>query len=44
RLSDYIGDSKLCIEHGNNGRERALQAFSIDAMVKNYLSVYDSLQ
>ncbi|WP_404355216.1 TIGR03088 family PEP-CTERM/XrtA system glycosyltransferase [Methylotuvimicrobium sp. KM1] len=44
RLSDYIGDPKLCIEHGNKGRERALQAFSIDAMVKNYLSVYDSLQ
>ncbi|WP_341325132.1 TIGR03088 family PEP-CTERM/XrtA system glycosyltransferase [Methylotuvimicrobium sp. KM2] len=44
RLSDYIGDSKLCIEHGSKGRERALQAFSIDAMVKNYLSVYDSLQ
>lgn len=44
RLSDYIGDPKLCNEHGNNGRERALQAFSIDAMVKNYLSVYDSLQ
>ncbi|PKM36987.1 MAG: sugar transferase [Gammaproteobacteria bacterium HGW-Gammaproteobacteria-10] len=44
RLSDYIGDPKLCIEHGKKGRERALQAFSIDAMVKNYLSVYDSLQ
>lgn len=44
RLSDYLGDPKLRIEHGNNGRERALQAFSIDAMVKNYLSVYDSLQ
>lgn len=44
RLFEYTSGPKLRIEHGQNSRRRALQKFSIAAMVRNYLNVYDSLQ
>lgn len=40
-LRTYADDPELRHEHGSAGRVRAGEGFSMDAMVENYLSVYD---
>lgn len=42
-LMRYIDDPALVKDHGLNARRCAEQSFSIDAMVAQYLSVYDRL-
>lgn len=37
----YLDDDNLRSRHGTAGRQRAEKNFSIDAMVRNYLAVYD---
>ncbi len=44
RLLDYLNNKEFMIEHGRNGLQRVLERFSLDAMVRNYLHVYDSLK
>ena len=40
-LLRYINDQTLRHEHGENGRKRVEQLFSLDGMVQRYLSLYD---
>ena len=42
-LSTYVGDAERCRRHGAAGRQRVLDAFSLDAMVENYLALYDDV-
>ncbi len=42
-IKTYIEDPELMKQHAIGGRKRIEQAFSMEAMVKNYVSVYDSL-
>lgn len=39
----YAGDAELCDRHGAAARRRAVQRFSIQAMVANYQDVYETL-
>lgn len=39
----YIDDPQMSRLHGSEGRRRALERFSMDAMLEQYLAVYDSL-
>jgi sugar transferase (PEP-CTERM/EpsH1 system associated) len=43
RLRTYIESPELRASHGRAGRERVEKSFSLEVMVKRYLSVYDSL-
>jgi sugar transferase (PEP-CTERM/EpsH1 system associated) len=42
-LNLYVQNPDLCHEHGSVGRTRALNEFSVQTMVKSYLSIYDGL-
>lgn len=42
-LLRYFSDERRRRRHGGAGRERAVQQFSLGAMVQNYLALYDSL-
>lgn len=42
-LQAYVANPDLCRRHGAGGRERALEEFSLDAMVQRYLNLYDEL-
>ena len=40
-LADYVGNPELRRLHGNAGRQRAVDLFSLRAMTRNYLALYD---
>jgi len=42
-LLPYLTDPAECRTHGAAGRERVMQNFSLDAMVRRYLDLYDEL-
>lgn len=42
-IKQYVLDPGLAASHGNAGRLRAETRFSMDAMVNNYLQVYDGV-
>jgi sugar transferase (PEP-CTERM/EpsH1 system associated) len=42
-LRRYIGDPELAARHGRAGRERVEREFSLEAMMRRYLAVYDDL-
>jgi glycosyltransferase involved in cell wall biosynthesis len=42
-LQSYLDDSGLRRAHGRAGRERAVQHFGLDSMVKRYVDLYDEL-
>jgi glycosyltransferase involved in cell wall biosynthesis len=42
-LLPYLTDPAECRTHGAAGRERVMQNFSLDAMVRRYLEMYDEL-
>ena len=42
-VADYFGDVEIAKRHGRGGRDLVLRHFSLDKMVKNYLSLYDQL-
>jgi sugar transferase (PEP-CTERM/EpsH1 system associated) len=42
-LMRYIADSSLRRTHGAAGRHRAVQNFSLESMVVNYLNLYDEI-
>ncbi len=39
----YLTDPELGRAHGRAGRDRVVQNFSLDAMVRRYLDLYDEL-
>ena len=39
----YADDAELCARHGAAARQRAMQRFSLQAMVANYQDVYEAL-
>lgn len=43
-LKEYIEQPYLVAQHGNAGRERIEQMFSMEAMVEEYMAVYDSFR
>lgn len=42
-LARYVDDPALRRDHGDSGRRRAEQCFSLDGMVDRYVSVYESV-
>lgn len=42
RIMDYVNDKNKMREHGEKAHQSILTHFSMDKMVNNYLSVYDS--
>lgn len=40
-LATYVQNVEMRREHGANGRRRAEQLFSLDRMVRQYISIYD---
>ncbi|MET0087466.1 MAG: TIGR03088 family PEP-CTERM/XrtA system glycosyltransferase [Sedimenticola sp.] len=42
-IERYMNDKDRCLQHGEAGRKRVEEMFSIDSMVDAYLSVYDEL-
>ena len=42
-IESYVADASLCLRHGAAARERAVNHFSLQAMVANYQEVYESL-
>lgn len=42
-LHEYVNDSSLRKAHGLMARKRVLENFSLDSMVKNYLSIYNGI-
>ena len=42
-IENYAGDAELCARHGAAARQRAVQHFSLQAMVANYQDVYETL-
>lgn len=42
-LLAYLRDATMRAAHGAAGRDRATRAFSLDAMVANYMALYDGL-
>jgi sugar transferase (PEP-CTERM/EpsH1 system associated) len=42
-IGSYLTDPEKRIRHGRTGRKRVEEQFSIEAMVKGYLSVYDAV-
>ena len=42
-LRNYVENPRLCVQHGTAGRFRAVEMFSMRAMVDGYLSVYDEV-
>jgi glycosyltransferase involved in cell wall biosynthesis len=39
----YLHDPALARRHGRTARERAEREYSLDAMVKRYIAVYDDV-
>ena len=39
-IAEYLGDADLRLRHGQAARKRAEEEFSIEAMVRNYDSLY----
>jgi sugar transferase (PEP-CTERM/EpsH1 system associated) len=42
-IAQYVDSPALMLRHGEAGRQRCLDRFSIDHMVESYLAVYDEL-
>ncbi|TVQ69247.1 MAG: glycosyltransferase, partial [Chromatiaceae bacterium] len=42
-LAEYLASPETAVAHGANARARAEASFSMDAMVRGYLDVYDGL-
>lgn len=42
-IERYAGDGELCRRHGEAARQRALQRFSLQAMMASYQNVYQAL-
>ncbi len=42
-IENYAGDAALCARHGAAARQRALQQFSLAAMMASYQDVYETL-
>ncbi|NMG28306.1 TIGR03087 family PEP-CTERM/XrtA system glycosyltransferase [Aromatoleum evansii] len=42
-LARYVGDGGMLRRHGEAGRQRAVEEFSIDGMVARYAQLYESL-
>ena len=42
-IETYANDAELCARHGAAARQRAMQRFSLQAMVANYQDVYEAL-
>ena len=42
-IENYADDAALCVRHGNAARLRALQRFSLQAMLAGYADVYQGL-
>lgn len=40
-IEKYVKNHSLAVEHGQAGRKRVLEQFSIDVMVERYLALYD---
>lgn len=43
-LVSYVRDQQMLREHGQAGRQRIMDEFSMEAMVSRYLAVYDELR
>ncbi|MET0081767.1 MAG: TIGR03088 family PEP-CTERM/XrtA system glycosyltransferase [Sedimenticola sp.] len=42
-IEEYRGNPERCLSHGEAGRKRVEQTFSMESMVDSYMSVYDEL-